>query len=146
MKWKDKRDVFMLTIDPIHDTAELLVSGARNRNGVEKRKPQCILYYNTAKKGVDYSDQMCAYYSPLRKTRKWYRKAAFELMLGTSMVNAYSLYNKYHNRGKMSIKKFRESIILSLLRGHREEYIHRVRESSIVGGTSSTHFFDRNGW
>ncbi len=60
MKLMDKREVLMLTTDPSHDT-ELMNSGARNRNGENKQKPDCVIVYNKAKKGVNFSDQMASY-------------------------------------------------------------------------------------
>ena len=83
----------MLTTVPEH-TAELSITRDK-KNGRDVMKPQCVFDYNDAKKGVDYSDQMSSYYSPLRETKKWYKKAAFELLLGTSVVNACILYSKY---------------------------------------------------
>ena len=103
LKWKDKQDVLMLTTIPEH--IDELVRVAQRR-GTETRKPQCVLDYNAAKKDVDYSDQMAAYYSPFCKVRKWYEKAAFELLLGTSVVNSLILYNKYYAAQKLSMKQF----------------------------------------
>ena len=85
------------------------------RHGSETFKPQCVLDYNAAKKVVDSSNQMGAYYTPLRKVRKWYKKAAFELLLGTSVVNSLILFNKYDTAQKLSMKQFRESLIFSFL-------------------------------
>lgn len=39
---------------------------------VQVTKPQSVIDYNNAKKGIDYSDQMPSYYSVLRKGIKWY--------------------------------------------------------------------------
>ena len=141
IKWMDKREVLVLSTDPEHDS-ELTKTGKKNRQGEEVEKPSCILDYNSAKKGVDFSDQMAAYYSPLRKTKKWYKKAAFELLLGTAVVNAYVLYNKYYETDKLSLKKFRESLLLSLLTGTNEEKIQIGREPSttVTGGQRSEHF------
>lgn len=49
----DKRPVSMLTTCPNHDTT-LIETGKTERNGTPVRKPQCILDYNNAKKGVDF--------------------------------------------------------------------------------------------
>lgn len=137
LKWMDKRDVLMLTTVPEH-TTEKKKAGKRNPER-EVGKPQCVLDYNDAKKGVDYSDQMASYYSPLRKTRKWYKKAAFELLLGTSVVNACILFNKYHTNKQMSVKNFRESLIQSLLTGKPQEKVSKGRDRSLVSGNRSLH-------
>nr|CAI5841851.1 unnamed protein product [Callosobruchus analis] len=87
IKWVDKRPVMMITSDPSHD-ANLIDSGKKNKNEDAVKKPKCVLDYNKTKKGVDISDQMSSYFSVLQKSLKWYRKVCFELLFGTSVVNA----------------------------------------------------------
>jgi hypothetical protein len=60
----------------------------QNRRGQANTKPEMIVAYNEGKSPVDLSDQMAAYQTPLRKSIKWYRKLAFEILLNTAMVNA----------------------------------------------------------
>ena len=74
--WKDKRTVLTLSTIPEHET-KLVASGKSSRSGDQIKKPQSVLEYNNAKKGIDLSDQMSSYYTPLKKKRKWYRKVAF---------------------------------------------------------------------
>ncbi|KAL7643479.1 UNVERIFIED_CONTAM: hypothetical protein RMT77_005461 [Armadillidium vulgare] len=62
---------------------------------------------------LDISDQMVSYFSPLRKTVKWYKKVAFEFLLNTSVVNALIIYKEFQNK-KVNISEFRESVIESL--------------------------------
>ena len=139
LKWKDKRDVLMLTTVPEH-TTEKVKAGKKNPEK-ETPKPKCVLDYNDAKKGVDYSDQMTAYYSPLRKTRKWYKKCAFELILCTAVVNAHILYNKYHARTPMPLKLFRESLVLHYLTGKETETedINVGKDRTTISGKRSSH-------
>lgn len=66
---------------------------------------------------------MSLYYSPLKKSRKWYKKIAMELLAGTSIVNAWVLYNKYYAEKKMSMRTFKESIILNYIRGINKEKV-----------------------
>ncbi|KAF2353273.1 PiggyBac transposable element-derived protein [Trinorchestia longiramus] len=109
--WRDKRNVFMISTVPEHD-GSLVPSGKTNRNGEELKKPQCVLDYNNAKKGVDVSDQMTSYHTALRRSLKWHRKVAIEIMTGMSIVNAHVLYNKYFADAPMSIRHFHESLAL----------------------------------
>lgn len=108
LKWKDTRDVTMLstkhTIDYVH---------YKNKRGNITEKPRMIQEYNKAKAAVDLSDQMTAYCSPLRKTEKWYRKLAIELLLNTSVVNARIMHNEVTNK-KISIVEFRKELALHL--------------------------------
>src|SRR6218665_1403558 len=89
-KWKDKRGVLMLFT--IH-AGKIVEGSKRNRNGVFIKKPDCIFDYNDRMCGVDRLDQLLSYYSPLRKTLKWYRKVVLQ-MLDIAMTNAFLLYCK----------------------------------------------------
>ncbi|KAF2364253.1 PiggyBac transposable element-derived protein [Trinorchestia longiramus] len=121
---------------PEHD-ASLIQTGKKTRQGVEVKKPQSVLDYNVAKKGVDISDQM-SYYSALKKNNKWYKKVAMELLTGVSIVNAWVLFNKYYcGSRKWSILNFRESVILSLLTNSPEEVLRPGRRSSANVASSS---------
>ncbi|XP_017757975.1 PREDICTED: piggyBac transposable element-derived protein 4-like [Eufriesea mexicana] len=90
LKWTDKRPLCMLTTSRSQNCALI-----RGKN--DKLKPDAVFSYNSAKKGVDLSDQMCSYYKCLRKTVKWYRKVVMELICGTSLVNAWYIHNNVEN-------------------------------------------------
>ncbi|XP_046398660.1 piggyBac transposable element-derived protein 3-like [Ischnura elegans] len=108
MKWKDKRDVLLLSTCHSNEMEE--VEKYRSR----VLKPVAILKYNEGKSSIDLSDQLSSYSTPLRRSLKWYRKVALELLLGTSVVNAYFIFNQICG-SKMQIVKFRENLIGSLL-------------------------------
>lgn len=79
-------------------------------------KPKCIIDYNKAKKGIDLSDQMSSYYTALRKGLKWYRKTAFELLLGTTIVNSHEVFNEANkNNRSLSMLQFRENLAIALV-------------------------------
>ncbi|XP_047738345.1 piggyBac transposable element-derived protein 4-like [Hyalella azteca] len=139
--WKDKRDVFTLSTCPEHDV-QLVPTGKKNRMGEEVMKHGCITDYNAAKIGVDKSDQMTFYNSVLRKSTKWYRKLAIELLLGTSIVNAWVIYNQFclpQRRRKMSILKFKESLAMSLICGIAKENLNPGPGRSNISGKRKSH-------
>ncbi|CAK9826352.1 PiggyBac transposable element-derived protein 4 [Anthophora retusa] len=107
LKWTDKRPVRMLSTCENHMCK--IIQGKNN-----KLKPDTVLFYNDAKKGVDLSDQMSSYYSSLRKTVKWYRKIIIQLICGTCIVNAWYIHQKWGNK-HINTLKFREHIIDHLL-------------------------------
>ncbi|XP_046677521.1 piggyBac transposable element-derived protein 4-like [Homalodisca vitripennis] len=110
LKWKDKRDVPLLST--VHTNEYVEVTSKR---GKVTQKPKDVMLYNEEKFSIDMSDQMATYGTALRRGTKWYRKLAVEIVWGMVVVNAHFLY--VENSGtKMPIKKFRESIILSLLK------------------------------
>jgi hypothetical protein len=80
-------------------------------------KPQVVLDYNEGRIGTDLSDQLSSYYTCLRRSIKWYRKVAFELVFGTALVNSYLIYKENYAISKATILQFRESLVRSLLLG-----------------------------
>ncbi|KAI4465563.1 piggybac transposable element-derived protein 4 [Holotrichia oblita] len=123
IKWVDKRPVLMISSDQNH-SATFVSTGKQNKNGDEIFKPRCVIDYNNAKKGVDYSDQMSSYHTSVRKSLKWYRKVVFELILGTTVVNAWVIYNIIAPI-KMSILEFRKQLAEQLVAFNEEESSHR---------------------
>ena len=109
-KWRSKRDVLMLSTK--HDL-EIVATGKKNKLNEDIMKPEIIISYNKAKQGIDISDQMASYFTPLRKTLRWYHKIAFEYLLNTAVINALIIYQeiKGHN---VKIAQFRHDLIYSL--------------------------------
>ena len=66
-------------------------------------KPQVIGDYNKGKQGVNLSDQLSAYYTCLRRPKKWYRKVTFEMIFGMSIVNAYVIYKENDDTSRMTM-------------------------------------------
>ncbi|KAH6934187.1 hypothetical protein HPB50_021489 [Hyalomma asiaticum] len=96
----DKRSVMMLTSVAKHE-ATLVGSSMKTRDGTPITKPQAVIYYNAAKKGMDYSDQMVFYYSCLRKGLKWY---AVELLVESATVNAWNIRGTLEGKSTPIIK------------------------------------------
>lgn len=110
IKWVDKRAVLMITSCKNHDAKLITKTRFRRCREEHIRKPECIFFYNDSKKGIDYSDQMSSYYSPLKRGKKWFRKLMMELIFGTAIVNAWVVYNNKKKK-KLPKKIFIESII-----------------------------------
>jgi hypothetical protein len=77
-------------------------------------KPAIVVDYNKAKRAVDLADQMAAYQTPLRKSLKWYKKLAIDLILNIAMVNALILYKSVTNKS-IPIVDFRKDILKSFV-------------------------------
>ncbi|CAH1960999.1 unnamed protein product [Acanthoscelides obtectus] len=108
LKWHDKRDILCLSTVHTETTTKY------TRRGTEIEKPSLVVDYNSCKSFIDLSDQLKSYCSPLRKGVKWYRKLAFEILLGSAVVNAFILY-KTVTKAKISITEFRQKIALGML-------------------------------
>ncbi|CAF4660304.1 unnamed protein product, partial [Rotaria sp. Silwood2] len=84
IRWKDKKNVLMISTRP-SDSATLIDTGNINSKNERIMKPQVVLDYNEGRIGTDLSDQLLSYYTCLRRSIKWYRKVAFELVYGTAL-------------------------------------------------------------
>lgn len=109
LKWKDRRDVFMITTKHGNSMNEIQMKR------VKKVKPNAIIDYNRGKGLIYVSDQIGSYHTCLRKGVKWYRKIAFDIICNTAFVNAFSLYKADTNNRK-SITQFREDIALEMIK------------------------------
>ena len=74
IKWKDKRDVRMITNAVVPEIVESV-----NRPGNSKQKPNAFHVYNQNMSGIDRYDQMLSYHSGLRKTARWYKKVGIPI-------------------------------------------------------------------
>ena len=83
-------------------------------------KPKIVVEYNLEKSSVDLSDQMIACSSPLRKTLKWYKKLAIEILLNPCMVNAMVLFTQI-TRKNVRNPDFRMKVIMCLTKCHDNE-------------------------
>jgi hypothetical protein len=122
IKWKDKRDVLMISTKPSHLTT-LIDTERTNKANQRIMKPSVVLDYNKGKQGIGLSDQLSTYYTCLRWSKKWYLKVAFEMIFGVSIVNAYLIYKEYYSTNVMTMSQFCESLVRSLLRGIPFEYV-----------------------
>lgn len=109
LKWRDKRDILLIATKHSDQIIEI-----QKRNKIIK-KPLVVEDYNTGKSYIDRSDQMSSYSTPLKKTIKWYKKVAFDILLSTSSVNALSLFKSVTKNKSMTITTFKEEIIKQLL-------------------------------
>ena len=114
--WKDKKDVLMISARSSHSAA-VVDSGKTNFQNESIMKPKVVVDYNKGRQGTDLSDQLSAYYTCLRRSIKWYRKVVFELFFGAAIVNSFLVYKANYSTSNMTILKFRESLVRSLLLG-----------------------------
>ena len=88
LKWKDKREVSMLS--SFHDDSNITRRRRtkRSANGTETiKKPRMIEEYNQYMGGVDQSDQILLYYGFAHRSTKWW-KWAFYHLVDLTLVNA----------------------------------------------------------
>jgi hypothetical protein len=107
VRWKDKRDVFVLTNMHAPPAEGHFVDEAGHAV-----KPRVIEDYNTHMGYVDKSDRMANSYGIARRTWKWTKKLFFHL-LDMTILNAFILHKT--SGGKLTHKEFRETLIQDLI-------------------------------
>ena len=121
MKYKDKKDVYMLSA--LHDETTTKVK-VRGRKNTLIDRPKCVVDYNKQMGGVDKVDQvdnvrfihslsffyiiqMLQPYICNRKMMKWYKKLVIHF-LQMAMLNAFLLHKK--DGGKLSFLKLQMEV------------------------------------
>ena len=135
IKWKDVRDVLLLTT--AHE--DVFVEAPLSRGAHSKIKPAVVLDYNKYKTGVDRSDQMLSYYTFSRKTVKWWKKLFFHLF-DLAVVNAHILHNKSREE-KMPLEIFYEKVAEGLLASAGTEIQATGQTTSPAGRVVRTDHF-----
>ena len=89
MKWRDRRDVFMVATND--EGLDVVQTVRRNDAEVQLSTPTCIKRYNGRMGGVDRLDQLRVYYSVGRAGIRWW-KYIFWGWLNIGIINAYILW------------------------------------------------------
>lgn len=121
LKWKDKREVFMLTTFHSAD-----VVAFQNKRGVEVKKPACILEYNKNMGAVDRCDMLYSSTETVRKSIKCYKKIFFHLM-DMSVLNAHALYQLKTGK-KLPLIDFQLQLVKQLVEEHK-----KIKSRSVGG-------------
>lgn len=109
LKWHDKRDVLM--ISTCHGDG---MSNVTTKRG-DVMKPDAIIDYNEAKKGIDISDQLSSFHSPLRKSLTWYKKIAVDLLFQVAVINSRCIYNELTDGPRLTVLQVQEQLVRHFL-------------------------------
>ncbi|XP_052807854.1 piggyBac transposable element-derived protein 4-like [Mya arenaria] len=141
MRYKDKRDVTMLT--NFHEANMAVLEKRDYRTGDNVRKPKCIVDYCKHMGGVDLLDQFGHYNCLTRKSKKWWRKL-FYYLVNMTFVNSYILYKKFAvGEKKLDHDKFRSAIVCSLLEEAGDVACRQVKRGRPVLGEIPTRMVSR---
>jgi hypothetical protein len=81
---------------------------------VAKKKPRCVIGYNSHMHGVDTADQYLVYYPFISKTVKWPKKVFFYL-LQCFLFNSYVTFSKNNPNSRKSFLDFMSDITENLI-------------------------------
>lgn len=110
LKWKDKKDVCLLST--IH-SSDMVETTKTDKDGAKICKPQLVVDYNNTMGGVDKLDQHLHDYPVTRKRGKKYYKKIFFHLLDICVWNSFILYQK--NGGMKSHLDFRQKLVEEIL-------------------------------
>lgn len=122
-KWKDKRDVHMLTSiqkDGMCSTGKL-----HHETKEAIKKPLSVIAYNANMGSVDKSDMQLSFAECIRKTIKWYKKFFFHL-LDLSVLNS-SILHQMKTKEKKSLGQFRNEIVRGIIQKYCKDLGTRRR-------------------
>jgi len=106
------RDKSLITMISTLHTADIIETS--RRSGVVKKKPKCVIDYNTHMHGVDTADQYLSHYPFIRKTVKWLKKVFFYL-LKCCLFNSYVTFSKNYPNSRKSFLDFMSDIAENLI-------------------------------
>ena len=75
-------------------------------------------------KGVDISNQLISYYEIDMRMKKWWKRL-FNHLIDVALFNYYILYNKSGRNEILSQKKFRESIVMTVIAKYKIKNISK---------------------
>lgn len=108
--WKQKKSkANVKMISTIHNSDMKTTSKKDRISGEFIKKPSCVIDYNSNMKGVDRADQYLAFYSIMRKTRKWTKKVAFYLF-NCALFNSFVVFNELNSTKKIRYQSFLLSV------------------------------------
>jgi len=128
---QDKRLVNM--ISTLH-AAEVIETTSR-RTGVAKKKPKCVIDYNTHMHRVDTADQYLAHCPFIYKTVKWLKKVFF-YVLQCCLFNSYVTFSKNNPNSCKSFLDFMSDITENLI--HTSDAVSSPSSSDESQGSSRT--------
>ena len=122
MKWQDTREVCLQTtkygLDMVgvqkKTRRPMVATSSSGDQRPKTKKTVAAVDYNQGKSGIDLSDQYTALATSLRKGIKWYRKLAFEILLGMALVNSYLVFRSMSPR-KIGLLQFKEKLVEKMI-------------------------------
>ncbi|KAL4153797.1 hypothetical protein QTP88_001630 [Uroleucon formosanum] len=133
LKWLDKREVFMLSTLFNNKLAD---SGKVDKNGINIKKPKCIVNYNACMGSIEKTDMLLSSVEPCllnafsiykTVTGKSMSLANFQLEVIRQLLEKYSTSTESPNRGRPSTKD--QPLRLSVVEKQTEEGVQFVSKT-----------------
>lgn len=136
IKWKDKKDVIILTT--MHKLEFAETEKVNRHTGEKIVKPSAIIDYNKYMGGIDVGDQMLSKFHTMRRSKKAYKKIFF-YFIDMMLLNSYVIFkqNKKDRAFHVYKQKLAEEIIQ---RCKKNESDVQLSNSSSVLKYTGRHF------
>ncbi|KAJ8865697.1 hypothetical protein PR048_033217 [Dryococelus australis] len=126
MKWKDKREVSMLSTKHTLDFAE---TGKVHRKMQTKiMKPTAVIDYNMKMRGFDVGDQILSKFHVMHRYSKACKKVFF-YVVDMMLLNSYVLYKKLHGKDR-TFHVFKQKLAKELLKSYFKEDVVKRRSAT----------------
>ena len=117
----------------------MVETGKSNHEGNPVMKPTMVSSYNTHMGGVDRIDQQLDNIQSLRKSYKWYKKLALQLVIQVTL-NAHKVYQIHTGNDNMTYLQFLHDTIVLLLAVTQDILIQVVSNDDTLQRLSKRHF------
>lgn len=127
MKFKDKRDVYVLTTKLEAGFVEKRRYQTSTASNISVQKPAAIEHYNQNMGAVDAVDQDIEPYDCTRKSYTWFKKIGLHV-IQRMVLNAKVFYNHAHEDKQITAVDFIKTLTDKLLQNHATSYLKLKNE------------------
>lgn len=129
IKWKDKRDVCVLTTK---HSLEFSETGKVNRKTKTKMlKPTAVIDYTMKMRGVDVGDQIMSKFHVMRRYSKAYKKIFFYIV-DMMLLNTYVVHKLATGKQDRTFNDFKQKLAKEIIEQHFKEGV--VKRRSVTPG------------
>lgn len=129
LKWKDKKDIYMLTT--IHKNIMAPSLKEDRRTGLPVMKPMAVLDYSKNMGSVDTADMMLSSLQCIRKSVKWHKKIFFHI-IDMYLLNSFYSYRHVTSKRNLSFADFQLCMIRQLIEKYNAQQLLNRPSSTII--------------
>ena len=129
VRWQDTKEVLLLSNSHTDNMGQIKTKKQKDGSKKSTTCPTAIQFYCKKMGGVDRADQMAGIYELDRKSRKWWKKVFYRLLMH-SAVNAWIIYKKLHRNSKQPFFQFLVELAEQLIEEERSKAVVKCRSYS----------------
>ena len=135
IRWLDNRPVTILTTyEAVQPSTNAKRWDRKNKVEIQVSCPSAVVTYNKSMGGVDLLDGLLSYYRIPVKSKKWYHRLIWHFF-DISVVQGWILYKRSAGKNPLSLKMFKVSVAMSLIKEGKSTRTSRGRPSTYAERT-----------